>query len=255
MDEYSVEEDGIKQAARNDLPAVQNHMGGRICLACGCTPLPKRRRRYCSDKCKQRLDFALYICTGLLQALRCRYAAFSYTSSILILDVLPVGSEVISRFVWQRNGAGKVADELLQMVDHAGRQWYRKENETGSSWWASQHLLDETLRKDIPLNTVVPVSKKRPQLNEAQTRALKLLKLTKEQILSGNGVESLKSAYRKKAKQHHPDKGGMRSRFVRINEAHAQLLNWAKNPRFSSKAALYNSWCYDAAKGRWVPPA
>ena len=250
-----MKEDAIKQAARGCVPSVQDVGGERLCLACGCTPLPKTRRRYCSDKCKRRLDFALYICTGLLQALRCRYAAFSYTSAILILDVLPVGSDMISRFVWQRSAGKKVADELLQMVNHAGREWYRRERETGSGWWASQRLLDEALRKDIPVNTVVPVSKKRPQLNEAQTRALKLLKLTREQILSTNGVESLKSAYRKKAKQHHPDKGGMESRFVRINEAHAQLLNWAKNPKFSSKAALHNSWCYDAAKGRWVPPA
>lgn len=237
------------------MPAVRRPTGERLCLACGSTPLPKTRRRYCSDKCKQRLDFALYICTGLLQALRCRYAAFSYTPAILILDVLPAGSEVISRFVWQRSTAKKVADELLQLVNHAGRKWYQKERETGSSWWASQHLLDETLQEDIPLNRVVPVSKRTPQLNKAQARALKLLKLTKEQILSENGTDSLKSAYRKKAMKHHPDKGGMRGHFVRINEAHAQLLNWAKNPKFSSHAALYNSWCYDAAKGRWTPPA
>jgi hypothetical protein len=250
-----VKKNPVNAIGQKTLPAVHRRTGERLCLACGSTPLPKARRRYCSDKCKQRLDFALYICTGLLQALRCRYAAFSYTSSVLILDVLPAGSEVISRFVWQRTSRSKVADELLQMVNHAGRKWYRRERETGSSWWASQHLLDEGLRKDIPLNRVVPVSKRTPQLNEAQNRALKLLKLTKEQILSENGTESLKSAYRRKAKKHHPDKGGARSRFVRINEAHAQLLNWAKNPKFSSRAALRNSWCYDAAKGRWAPPA
>lgn len=250
-----MKEDCINQVTGGCVPAVHDQTDRRLCLACGSTPLPKARRRYCTDKCKRRLDFALYICTGLLQALRCRYAAFSYTASILILDVLPVGSEQISRFVWQRNGRRKVADELLQMVNHAGREWYRRERETGSSWWASQHLLNEALREDIPLHEVVPVSKKTPQLNQAQTRALRLLKLTREQILSRNGIDSLKSAYRKKAKEHHPDKGGMRSQFVRINEAHAQLLHWAKNPKFSSKAALHDSWCYDAAKSRWVPPA
>ena len=80
-------------------------------------------------------------------------------------------------------------------------------------------------------------------------------KLTKQQILSRAGLQDLKSAYRKKAKLHHPDKGDQTNRFVKINEAHAELLNWAQNPRFSSRTALPNGWCYDASKNRWAPPA
>ncbi|MDY6952841.1 MAG: hypothetical protein SWE60_15120, partial [Thermodesulfobacteriota bacterium] len=58
--------------------------GRVLCLACGDTPVPKGKRRYCSEKCKKRLDFALYIATGLVQALRARYAAFSYTKETLL---------------------------------------------------------------------------------------------------------------------------------------------------------------------------
>jgi hypothetical protein len=119
----------------------------RLCLACGQNPIPKGRRRYCSPKCKKRLDFALYIGTGLVQALRARYAAFSYTEECLILDILPIGSNVISRFVWKRNQHKQVADDLLDMIEQAGREWYQWEEETGSSWWASQHLLDKALRR------------------------------------------------------------------------------------------------------------
>ncbi len=227
----------------------------RPCLSCGKNKLPKARRRYCSDKCKKRLDFALYIATGLVQTLRARYAAFSYTEDTLILDILPVAPNVISRFVWKRNGDKRVADDLLDMVEQVGRDWHAREEETGSRWWASQHLLDRTSRIDICVSTVVPVSKKMPWLNHKQKNALKLLELTRDQILSKDSVQWIKSAYRRKAKLHHPDKGDTSNKFVEINEAHAELLNWTESPKYRSRKALPNSWCYDAARKRWVPPA
>ena len=227
----------------------------RFCLSCGEEELPRVRRRYCSDKCKKRLDFALYITTGLVQTLRARYAAFSYTRDSLILDVLPVGANVISRFMWRRRKEKQVADDLLDLVERAGCEWYKKEEETGSRWWASQHLLEEASRGDIPVNTIVPVSKKAPQLNHKEKNALKLLQLSKEQIVAEDGMRCIKSAYRRQAKLFHPDKGDKSDRFIDINQAHAELLNWAENPKFRSRTALPNSWCYDASKKRWVPPS
>jgi hypothetical protein len=240
---------------RETKPIVYAKANRGLCLACGETRIPKQKRRYCSDKCKKRLDFALYICTGLVQALRARYAAFSYTTETLILDILPTGSGIISRFVWKRSQQKKVADDLLDMIEEAGREWYEREEETGSSWWATQLLLDKTLSKDVPVSAVVPVSKKTPQLNHRERNALRLFKLTRDEILSEKGVQHLKAAYRRKAKLHHPDRGDKSNKFVRINEAHAELLNWAQNPKFFYRAALPNSWCYDAMRKRWAPPA
>jgi hypothetical protein len=218
-------------------------------------PIPKGKRRYCSDKCKKRLDFALYISTGLVQALRARYAAFSYTGDTLVLDILPSDVRVISRFVWQRNGGNRVADDLLALVEAAGREWYEMEEETGSSWWASRLLLDKASREDLPVSVVVPEEKQTPQLNHQARKALRLLKLTKNQILSSDGVEQLKTAYRRTAMEHHPDRGGQSDTFIQINEAHAALLDWTENPKFNSRCALPNSWCYDSEKKRWAPPA
>ncbi len=227
----------------------------RPCLSCGKEELPKKRRRYCSDKCKKRLDFALYITTGLVQTLGARYAAFSYTEDTLILDILPIARNIISRFMWKRSEDKRVADDLLDMIEQAGREWYEREEETGSRWWASQGLLDRTSRRDICVSTIVPVSKKMPQLNHKQKNALKLLELTKDQILSKDSMRWIKSAYRSKAKLHHPDKGDTSNKFIEINEAHAELLNWAESPVYRSRTALPNSWCYDASRKRWVPPA
>jgi hypothetical protein len=227
----------------------------RPCLSCGKKELPKARRRYCSDKCKKRLEFALYIATGLVQTLRARYAAFSYTEDTLILDILPVAPNVISRFVWKRSEDKRVADDLLDMIEQAGRDWYEREEETGSRWWASQHLLDRTSRRDICVSTIVPISKKMPRLNHKQKDALKLLELTRDQIQSKDNIRWIKSAYRSKAKLHHPDKGDTSNKFIEINEAHAELLQWAESPMYRSRTALPNSWCYDASRKRWVPPA
>ncbi|MBW1896510.1 MAG: DnaJ domain-containing protein [Deltaproteobacteria bacterium] len=239
----------------NHLQAVTSKTRHRtVCLACGESELPKGRRRYCADKCKTRLDFALYIATGLVQTLRARYAAFSYTQDLLVLDILPVGANVISRFAWQRRDNKKVAEDLLAMVEQAGREWYAREGETRSRWWASQHLLDRRQRTDIPTSTVVPVSKKTPELNNKEKNALRLLELTKEQLLSTDGLQCIKSAYRKKAMVHHPDRGDKSDKFIEINQAHAELLTWAESPRFRSRAALPDSWCYDGEKKRWVPP-
>ena len=226
-----------------------------VCLSCGKAPIPKGKRRYCSDKCKKRLDFALYISTGLVQALGARYAAFSYTGETLVLDILPSGTKIISRFVWQRNGSKRVADDLLELVEAAGCEWYEMEEETGSSWWASQLLLDKASREDLPVSTVVPEEKQTPQLNHKAKKALKLLKLTKKQILSSNSVNHVKNAYRRTAMEHHPDKGGESETFIQINEAHVELLNWAENPKFNYRCALPDSWCYDSVKKRWAPPA
>jgi hypothetical protein len=240
----------------NHLQLANSKTGCRTrCLACGQEELPRGRRRYCSEKCKKRLDFALYIATGLVQTLRARYAAFSYTEEMLVLDILPFGAKVISRFAWQRSNGKKVAEDLLRMVEQAGREWYEKEGKTGSRWWASQHLLDGRMRSDIPVNTVVPVSRKTPQFNYGEKNALRVLELTREQILSEDCVRSIKSAYRRKAKIYHPDKGDRSNKFVKINQAHAELLSWAESPRFCSRAALPHSWCYDAARKRWAPPA
>jgi hypothetical protein len=242
-----------RKAKENASPVCLDAKKG-LCLACGQAPIPKRKRRYCSDRCKKRLDFALYICTGLVQALRARYAAFSYTQEALILDVLPSAAKTISRFVWKRSKSQKVADDLLDLVQEAGRDWYELEEETGSSWWASQHLLDKTSREDIPVTAVKPEAKRTPQLNYKEKNALKLLKLTKKQILSKQGLQHIKSAYRRNAKRYHPDKGDKSNRFIQINEAHAELLNWTQNPKFSFRAALPKSWCYDGEKKRWAPP-
>jgi hypothetical protein len=245
-----------EHSAKGQATALKcTHPSGRLCLACGQNPIPKGRRRYCSHNCKKRLDFALYIGTGLVRALRARYAAFSYTQDSLILDILPIGANVISRFVWKRSPRKKVADDLLDMINQAGREWYEWEEETGSSWWASQRLLDKASRRDLPVSAVVPVAKKMPQLNHKEKSALRRLELTRDQILSKDGIQCLKSAYRRKAKLYHPDKGDTSNQFIQINAAHAELLNWTQRPRFSSKTALPNSWCYDALKKRWAPPA
>jgi len=216
--------------------------------------VPRGRRRYHDDKCKKRLEFTLSLATSLIRALNVRFAAFSYTEKKLILDVLPKGSDVISRFIYPRTPDEEVHRDFLRLVCEAGKEWHQKNNATGSRWRATMDLLKENACYDIPPHTIIPTTQKKPVLNSRAKTALKLLKLTKEQLMSSNNRDEIKSAYRKKALKYHPDKGGNDCLFIKINEAHAELLQWIENPKYQRRRTLKTSWCYDASRRRWSPP-
>ncbi|MCP4669437.1 MAG: DnaJ domain-containing protein [Deltaproteobacteria bacterium] len=72
-------------------------------------------------------------------------------------------------------------------------------------------------------------------------------------VRDGN-TGKIKSAYKRLAKRHHPDKGGDEERFKQLNEAHKQMLLWAENPQFTCRKALQGCWSYDSATNRWAPP-
>jgi hypothetical protein len=67
-------------------------------------------------------------------------------------------------------------------------------------------------------------------------------------------MTKIKAAYKKLAKIYHPDVGGDTEKFKRLNEAHQQMLLWAKNPQFISRKALVSCWSYDSSTNRWAPP-
>ena len=81
------------------------------CLACG-KPDIGARRRYCSNECREYINWVLSLSKGLLRAVNARYATFSFTDDQVILDVFPVWSKHISRFVHGRSKGNKPAEDL-----------------------------------------------------------------------------------------------------------------------------------------------
>ena len=224
-----------------------------ICMSCG-GRLPKKGRRYCSKHCRQHMDWVLSLSKGLLRTVNARYAAFSFTPSHVILDVLPVWSNDISRFIRRRAPARKPAEDLKRLVVRWGREWHNLVDNRTSRSSASLHLLTRNHRKELDPEAIKPRTKSRLRFSKAEREYMRRLKLTREDLLCDGPVYKVKVAYKRMAKRHHPDLGGDAEKFKQLHEAHIQMLDWAHNPQYTVRKALRDCWSYDGFSNRWSPP-
>jgi hypothetical protein len=225
----------------------------RKCLACGTEGI-KAGRRYCSKDCRRQIQWVLSLSKGLLRVFNARYAAFSFNSSHVILDVLPVWSKDISRFTFRRTSGCKPAEDLKTLILQSGREWYRMVDNKNSRSFASLFLLNRNHDKQIAPESIKPNQCVRPRFSKTERESLKLLQLKMEELLSDGHVPRIKSAYKKLAKIYHPDLGGDEEKFKRLNDAHRQMLLWAENPQYTSRTSLTDCWSYDGRTNKWAPP-
>jgi hypothetical protein len=223
------------------------------CLSCG-TDKIKPGRRYCSKECRQQIIWVLSLSKGLLKTFNARYAAFSFTNKHVTLDILPVWSKGISRFICQRSPEKKPAEDLKNLVLQSGKEWHHLVNNNTSKSFASLYLLKKNHNKDIDPETVKPLRKARLRLSKIENKCLKILQLDRKDLSSDGHLRKIKSAYKRMAKLYHPDMGGDEERFKQLNEAHRQMLLWAENPQYTSRKALPDCWSYDGSTSRWSPP-
>jgi hypothetical protein len=223
------------------------------CLACGVTGI-KPRRRYCSKECRKQILWVLSLSKGLLKIFNARYASFTFDSGHVILDILPVWSKEISRFIQKRSSGRKPAEDLKTLILKSGKEWYHLIDNNNSRSFASLFLLQKNFNREIPACSIKPGNRLRPRFSKNEKESIKLLQLGLEELIAEGHTSKIKSAYKKLAKIHHPDMGGDAEKFKRLNEAHQQMLLWAKNPQFTSRKALINCWSYDSSTNRWAPP-
>lgn len=235
------------------IPSKEGSTLRKRCRACGTYPI-EGRRRYCSDECRRQIQWVLSLSKGLLKAFNARYAAFSFNDEYVILDVLPIWSDDISRFLYERKVGRKPADDLKSLVLDAGVEWHRAINRQTSKSYATLILLKKNHDTQVPLSAVKPDERRRPRLSKNERESLKLLKIEMKELFSEENIPVIRSAYKKMAKIHHPDVGGDAEQFKKLHEAHQQMLIWAKNPQFTSRKALVDCWSYDGLRSRWSPP-
>jgi hypothetical protein len=224
----------------------------RNCLSCGTSHI-KPGRRYCSKACRQQIDWVLSLSKGLLRTFNARYAAFFFTSEHVVLDVLPVWSDEISRFLGGRTRGNKPAKDFKRLILESGREWY-KLLENNSKSYAALSLLNKNHKANLKPESIVPNKKTRLKLSKLEQDYLKILQLTKQELATDGQRLKIKSAYKKLAKVYHPDLGGDAEKFKRLNEAHQKMLLWAENPQYTCRKALADCWSYDGAANRWSPP-
>lgn len=243
----------MPNTASNRILKVSSATRTNTCLACGKNNIGARRR-YCSKECRSYIQWVLSLSKGLLRALNTRYAAFSFTSDQVILDVFPIWSKHISRFMRTRTLGDKPAEDLKRMVIEFGREWHDMVNNNHSMSYASLHLVNRNHQKAISLETIKPNRNSSPRLSREEAGYLRILKLKRNDLSDDMIKTKIRSAYKKMAKVCHPDTGGDDDQFKKLNNAHEQMLLWAENPQYTSRKALQDCWSYDGFTSRWTPP-
>jgi hypothetical protein len=225
----------------------------RRCLACGTYSIAPRRR-YCSPECRKHLNWVLSLSKGLLRVFNARYAAFSFSDSYIILDVLPIWSRNISRFSQKRTSGKTPAEDLKNLVLEAGVDWYNIIENRNSKSYASLSLLQKNNNKTLDSDAIKPDPRIRPRLSSHERDCMKFLQLQLDALRPEENVSKIKTSYKKLAKIYHPDVGGDEEKFKKLSDAHEQMLLWAEQPQFTARKALVDCWSYDGSTSRWSPP-
>lgn len=234
------------ESLRNKSGSLRRNENVHRCLSCGTTN-NLGRKSYCSQTCRQELCRGLDILTSLLRALTTRYATFSFDREYLTLDILTYSSKSGHRFVYLRKSGRKPAQDLRDMINELGDLWWEKKHRTGKRYRASQYVLDTAVKKDIPGELLAPFEITRPH---RIGKSLRYLKLSNEDLRSGNAHDTIKSAYRRQARKHHPDYGGTEKSFCELHDAYEELVSWLSTPKLRTRRGLPGKWCFDGRAWR-----
>jgi hypothetical protein len=200
--------------------------------------------------CKELLVFALSWLKNLLLPLNTNYATFSFTDSVLIINILSFFSTEVSTYLYRRIPGMTPAEGLKDVCKTLNRQWYEKNLESRSRRAASEHLLKIGLKDFAQKDNVTPIS---IVSGSKINRKLSYFNLNLED-LNSNPVNRVKSAYRKEIKKHHPDYGGSPSDFIKVSEAYQDILAFMKNPTVRERRGLPGKWSYDGSSYKWSAP-
>jgi len=222
----------------------------RGCLSCGTTQ-NLGRRKYCSIECRQELRYKLNVRTGLLKALNTRYATFSFTDGLIILDILPFDSREIFSFLFPRSHRKRPAFDFSRMADQLGNDWWAEKKRTNKNYLATRHLLRHARQNNSSARSINPEEIRLPLVKGT---SLIRLKLDRASLKAPELKKLIKTAFRSQAKKNHPDLGGDTAAFRKIHEAYEELIAWSEEPTFIKRRGFPDKWFYDADRNKWVQP-
>jgi len=221
----------------------------KYCVSCGAA-LTGRKRRYCSKECKDLLLFALGWLKNLLLPLNTNYATFSFTESVLIINILSFFSSEVSTFLYRRVPGKTPAEGLKEVCKVLNKEWYEKSVESRSRRAASEHLLRTGIKDMVQKDHITPVS---IPGGTVINRKLSLFSLNIKD-LDQNPVQRIKSAFRKEIKKHHPDYGGDPKDFIKVSEAYSDIIDYINDPSPRFRKGLPGKWSYDGSSYKWSAP-
>jgi len=244
----------------NEIMSRDSKKEVKRCRSCGLL-MSNTKKRYHSQECKNQLTIYLDCISGLLRALNCQFAVFSWTKKHLFLEILPEYSETVFCYQYKRTNSFKPAQDLKHLMNDLGTLWWNKKKEHGSRASASESVLNvanfikdkkslSIYRGSGTIETAVISGR------HLAMKYFKLLEITPRELLSSNGSTKLKNIYRRKVFDAHPDKGGNNAAFIRVKKAYDIVNEWLKNPKKGIKKrrkGLPNSWFWH--DGKWSPPS
>ncbi len=223
-----------------------------MCLACG-RPLENRRRRYCHPGCKNEFLFKLHWFNNLLRVLNTRYATFAFNHELLILNVLPLGSnQNVHTYFYARRPGKKPAQDMQSMVFELGGVWWGQKNKSASNMQAGQEVLNKGRRDVFDPDSIRPIQQHYAARVSRQMAFLQIKPSEIKDVMQAE--EKIKNAFRRAALENHPDQGGSSKSFRQIYQAYQDLLAWLQKPVFHSRQGVPQQWCFIAARNRWVTP-
>ena len=199
------------------------------------------------------MESKLNLAVGLLKTLNARFATFSFTDTMLYLHVLSFRTEDVFSYVYERDSQRMPAEDLWDMINELGGIWHTQRRRTGKRHVATRHVMERAKRNEVSPEAIKPLDERRPAVRR---RSLRCFKMRPSDLTVPDATQSLKSAYRREVKIHHPDRGGDAAVFRRIHEAHKELAEWIRNPRYKTLRGVPHGWSYDSERERkWLPPA
>ncbi len=220
------------------------------CLACGTTE-SMGRRKYCTVDCRQRLRLKLDARMGLVQALNTRYATFYFSEAMIMMDLLPYGTNEIFSFFYPRSPGRKPAEDFGNMANLLGNIWWDEKRRTNKRHLASVRVLS-CAKKNI--NDTASVKPSILNVYNVKKQYLMQLKIDKTDLWSPELTQIIKAAYRQQAKTHHPDMGGDAETFRKVHQAYEEMVQWSVNPTMMKRRGFPDKWFYDGEKNRWIQP-
>jgi hypothetical protein len=198
---------------------------------------------------------------GLLTPLAADYAGVQIADNELRLFVLVGMFSTVRVFTIERKPGEHPALSLHELYDSLVAEWNEEEDTGGSRRAAIDAVLRASTPSDIGPKSIVPVEFRYDgEMAREEKQALRDLQISREALAIG-GKKCLDSAFRRMARQDHPDReAGSGEKFKKDVRAKEVLDKWLElqndNEKSSRKGKLGREgiWCFVGKTKSWVPP-
>jgi hypothetical protein len=173
-------------------------------------------------------------------------AALRFNTSRVVIDLLLPGQHGVFRYVGLRTPRQSPADAIGALIDRLNEEWERRRVGRFSAPGFGQD-------RDGIVTQAEAFGEQRHDL----TADRRLRRFGFDPRKGFPNLIALKRAYRRLAKECHPDVGGSHESMLRLNKTYEQLKAIVESGGGSvakRRVSRFAYWAYHCKTGRWSPP-